>query len=45
MFQKLCERKNNTNNKKIKVEFISAEFSACLLASPSGYASGVLKLV
>ena len=26
--------------KKTKVEFISAEFSACLLDSPFGYGSG-----
>ena len=41
--KKKCSKamqKKNTNNEKNEVEFISAEFGACLPAPASGYISG-----
>ena len=35
--------KNNANPEKNKVEFVSAESSACLQASSSGYDSGTVR--
>ena len=39
---RLCKIKNNENDKKNKVEVISAEFSTCLLGFPFGYSSDVV---